>query len=162
MKAITIHQPWASAIALGLKHFETRSWPTAHRGWLLIHAGKQWNKDAVRFQSEAVHHLRAAHGVDNKTVLEFEENPPLGVFVADAWLADCLPTDHLLVSPQEKFFGDFSPGRFAWKFSYVRKFDEPVIWPGAQGIWDTTHYLTRWSKDLDSRRKEAAIASQRP
>ncbi len=28
MKAITIHQPWATLIALGEKRFETRSWGT--------------------------------------------------------------------------------------------------------------------------------------
>ena len=27
MKAITLHQPWASLIACGLKTIETRDWP---------------------------------------------------------------------------------------------------------------------------------------
>ena len=40
MKAITLHQPWASAIALGRKTYETRSQPTRYRGLLAIHAGK--------------------------------------------------------------------------------------------------------------------------
>lgn len=38
MKAITIWQPYAQAIVLGLKKFETRSWPTKYRGKLAIHA----------------------------------------------------------------------------------------------------------------------------
>ena len=41
MKAITIWQPYASAIAVGLKHYETRSWPTKHRGPLAIHSAKK-------------------------------------------------------------------------------------------------------------------------
>ena len=40
MKAITILQPFATLIASGEKHFETRSWKTDYRGPLLIHAGK--------------------------------------------------------------------------------------------------------------------------
>lgn len=40
MKAITIWQPWASAIAHGLKGIETRSWGTKYRGLLAIHAAK--------------------------------------------------------------------------------------------------------------------------
>lgn len=36
MKAISLHQPWASMIASGKKTIETRSWPTAYRGDLLI------------------------------------------------------------------------------------------------------------------------------
>lgn len=40
MKALSLHQPWASCIALGLKRIETRGWKTAHRGPLAIHASK--------------------------------------------------------------------------------------------------------------------------
>ncbi len=41
MKAITIRQPWASLVALGVKTVETRSWHTRYRGPLAIHAGLQ-------------------------------------------------------------------------------------------------------------------------
>jgi len=40
MKAITIHQPYASLIACGAKIYETRSWATKYRGKIAIHAGK--------------------------------------------------------------------------------------------------------------------------
>ncbi len=40
MKALTIQQPWASLIIIGVKRFEYRSWKTSYRGPLLIHAGK--------------------------------------------------------------------------------------------------------------------------
>lgn len=36
IKAISLHQPWASMIAQGSKTIETRNWPTNHRGDLLI------------------------------------------------------------------------------------------------------------------------------
>jgi hypothetical protein len=38
MKAISLSQPWASAIALDLKSIETRSWQTKYRGRIAIHA----------------------------------------------------------------------------------------------------------------------------
>lgn len=40
LRAVTLWQPWASLAALGLKQYETRSWRTAYRGPLLIHAAK--------------------------------------------------------------------------------------------------------------------------
>jgi len=43
MKALTIHQPWAWAIAQGHKDVENRTWSTSHRGDLLIHAGKTFD-----------------------------------------------------------------------------------------------------------------------
>lgn len=36
MQAISIHQPYASLIATGIKKIEHRSWKTKHRGNLLI------------------------------------------------------------------------------------------------------------------------------
>lgn len=39
MKALTLHQPWASLVALGVKTVETRGWATSYRGPLAIHAG---------------------------------------------------------------------------------------------------------------------------
>ena len=39
MKALTVLQPYAWAIVTGLKKIENRTWPTSHRGELLIHAG---------------------------------------------------------------------------------------------------------------------------
>jgi len=36
MKAVSIKQPWASLIAVGIKTLEIRQWPTEHRGPLLI------------------------------------------------------------------------------------------------------------------------------
>ncbi len=41
MKALTLWQPWASLIALGVKTIETRSWSTDYRGPLAIHAAKR-------------------------------------------------------------------------------------------------------------------------
>ncbi|WP_193188849.1 ASCH domain-containing protein [Nisaea sediminum] len=49
MKALTIHQPWADAIAYGHKPVENRSWPTSYRGPLLIHAGLTWSDDGAAF-----------------------------------------------------------------------------------------------------------------
>lgn len=39
MKAITIKQPWASLICVGIKDIENRTWRTNFRGRVLIHAG---------------------------------------------------------------------------------------------------------------------------
>jgi hypothetical protein len=38
MKALSLHQPWASLIGLGVKTIETRSWSTKYRGPLAVHA----------------------------------------------------------------------------------------------------------------------------
>lgn len=47
LPALTLKQPWASAIFLG-KDVENRSWPTDYRGPLIIHAGKTTDPRAYR------------------------------------------------------------------------------------------------------------------
>jgi ASCH domain len=47
MIAITIRQPWASLIVAGIKPVENRSWPTRHRGPLLVHAGARVDPDGL-------------------------------------------------------------------------------------------------------------------
>ena len=39
MKVLSLLQPWASLVVMGIKTVETRSWSTNYRGSLLIHAG---------------------------------------------------------------------------------------------------------------------------
>jgi hypothetical protein len=41
MKAISLKQPWANMIANGQKTIETRTWPTKHRGEILIVSSKK-------------------------------------------------------------------------------------------------------------------------
>jgi hypothetical protein len=38
--ALSLKQPWAALVVLGLKTIEVRSWPTARRGRILIHAAR--------------------------------------------------------------------------------------------------------------------------
>jgi hypothetical protein len=45
MRALSLWQPHAQAIALGLKPWETRDWPTRYRGPLAIHGAKRlWHE----------------------------------------------------------------------------------------------------------------------
>lgn len=48
MKTITIKQPWATLIAKGYKEYEFRTWKTKYRGEILIHAGKNIDKKAMK------------------------------------------------------------------------------------------------------------------
>jgi hypothetical protein len=47
MRALSVRQPWAWAIVTGLKPVENRTWPTAYRGPVLIHAGQTVERDEI-------------------------------------------------------------------------------------------------------------------
>lgn len=48
MKAISIRQPWAQLIVLGIKDIENRSWRTKYRGKVIVHASLKVDWKAVK------------------------------------------------------------------------------------------------------------------
>lgn len=48
-RALSIRQPWAWLIVNGYKDVENRSWTTKIRGWIGIHAGLKFDKDAYEW-----------------------------------------------------------------------------------------------------------------
>lgn len=142
IKAISIWQPWAQAIALGLKRFETRHWATRYRGPLLVHASKRWNAEMEERQEWLGENLREMVGPHTDLVLEFNAVPVLGAIVAIADLVECSPTiDAVKFSGSldqriELMLGDFTVGRFAWQIENVRRLPQPVPCRGQQGLFD--------------------------
>ncbi|MFO0843276.1 MAG: ASCH domain-containing protein [Gemmataceae bacterium] len=47
MRCLSVRQPFAELILSGEKRREYRSWRTSHRGPLLIHAGKEVDREAL-------------------------------------------------------------------------------------------------------------------
>jgi hypothetical protein len=122
IRAISLYQPWASLIALGAKKFETRSWYTAYRGPLAIHAGKNPNYLALVYDTPEF-----MNAFDGRP----PESLPLGAFVCTCTLADCLQAE--TVPPDA--FGDYAPGRWAWSLKDVLILPEPIHARGQQGFW---------------------------
>ena len=84
IKAISLHQPYASLIAMGLKKFETRSWGTNYRGKLVICAAQ---KNTLQQQSNY-------EDLASSLLLDLTVQPwsslPLGMAIAVVDLTDCI------------------------------------------------------------------------
>jgi activating signal cointegrator 1 len=123
MKALSLTQPWASAIALGIKHWETRSWPTSYRGEVCIHASKKFPAWAKEFAEDMGLNLGSL---------------PIGCIVCVCDLTECRQTATLApsLSEVETKWGDFAPERYAFRLENVRVLREPVPASGALGFWN--------------------------
>lgn len=126
MKCISLWQPWASAIAWELKRIETRSWrpPDNLIGQrIAIHAAKRWTAAE-----------RDAYAALCPPGLPM----PLGCIVACATLAEVCRTEFMAdrITAQEKSFGDYTPGRFAWMLTGITRLVTPVPVRGRQGFFD--------------------------
>lgn len=132
MKAISLLQPWASLLIMGVKTIETRSWQTAYRGSLLIHASKGKKGNVLCKQGVLREHI------PDFTAL------PFGAIIGTATLQDIVPVEmlHLPVAAiaartlEEKAFGDDTRGRYAWLFTNPLPLEAPIYIGGSLGLWD--------------------------
>ncbi len=132
MKAISLLQPWASLVVMGVKTIETRSWGTKHRGPILIHAsmGKAGN-------------IFAEEMYFKKYVPAFNKLP-FGAIIGKATITNVMRIEHLnmpdeiinRLTMEEKAFGDYSEGRYAWILEDHIKFKNPVPARGTLSIWE--------------------------
>jgi len=130
-KALSLLQPWASLVIMGLKKIETRVWSTTYRGTLLIHASMGKGGSLV-----AENELIKKHVPDFKSL-------PFGYIIGQVELTDIVRVGELglrsdvidKLSLEEKAFGN-DPGRFAWLFSEAVAFDEPIPATGRLGLWE--------------------------
>ncbi|HHW26529.1 MAG TPA: ASCH domain-containing protein [Firmicutes bacterium] len=133
MRVISIRQPWAMLVALGAKRRETRSWYTAYRGPIAIHASA-----AMPVRSKAACSLPLVKDVLSRAGYESWRDMPRGAIIAVGRLTDVqdISPENTPPSP-ELDFGDYTPGRFQWVLSDVRLLPEPIPAKGALGLWRT-------------------------
>jgi hypothetical protein len=142
MKAITLVQPYATLIALGYKHYETRGWQTSLRGPLAIHAGlgtQTWARQVCE-TDPIIRDILTRHNLTFETL-------PRGRVLAIAQVSEMLrivsvahaDSPHEVapsqLTPEERACGDYTPGRWAWALGQVQVLAEPVACSGAQSIW---------------------------
>lgn len=160
IKAITLTQPWATLLAIGGKHFETRSWKTDYRGPLVIHAAKtmpRYAKDFIAY-SRTCHEWLVNNDIRIGPLARPESWIPMGQVVARTFLVACVqvneytkthgawidpvrgPSYHIVLppNPPELEFGDYSDGRWVWVLDETQALPEPIPAKGAQGLWNWT------------------------
>ncbi len=140
MPALTLWQPWASLIAFGLKPYETRSQPAPRRllgRRIAIHAALR--RPAFGEITPEIHHAMAGL-TGNPTWFDLL---PYGAVVCIAVLEDIAPAPRV---PADAF-GDYGPGRWAWKFVDIHPLRPPVPARGSRLYgwpWDVPETVDLW------------------
>lgn len=125
MKVITIKQPFATLIAEGFKEYEFRTWKTKYCGDILIHAGKEIDKEAMkRFSYLGL-------------------NYPVGCIIARATITDCVYVDESLKEELKKkdpkvyqgVIQNSTKKEYGFKLTDVEKIP-PIYIKGQLGLWN--------------------------
>lgn len=124
MKVITIKQPWAEMIVLGIKDIENRTWRTNFRGRILVHAAK-----TIVPYSEIINYypLPAARNA----IREIQNQSPTCItsaIIGSVEIADCV-RNHPSEWAEE--------GVWNWVLSNPIKYDKPITSiNGKLSIWE--------------------------
>lgn len=162
MKALTLYQPWATLVAHGLKQWETRSyqppWRNNEPTLLAIHSGMRWDIELqmIRDNPPFCDALVCEHckgegilitGKKQTTCADCEgigDKPvPFGCVLAVATVRSVMDTTAWMrefctrgADDREYCFGDYSPGRYAWHLTDVRRLPHPIPCRGFQRVWN--------------------------
>lgn len=133
MKTITIKTLWAVLIMLHQKSFETRTWAPGYRGKLAIHASKSLSPlEKKLFYTEPFYSVFRHYGYTRPEDLK----KYCGKVIATCYFTGAYKTEQIEVSEQERAFGDFSEGRYAWRLEGVMPLETPVAVRGQLGLWN--------------------------
>ncbi len=124
MKALTIKQPWATLIMQGDKRFEFRSWQTKYRGELLIHAGKNVDKEALK-----------------RLAKYLPKELPYGKILGKVNLVDCVKVspefkEELLKENKDIYTESSFQEKFGWQITDAEAFEEAIEAKGHLSLWE--------------------------
>jgi len=144
MKALTLSQPWATAIARGHKRVETRGWhPADNPGVLAIASG---NKNMTGSQREIAEGFFGDIAFPRRSIL------------AVAQVRGFARTEEIVgsLSEEEIDLGDYRTGRWAWRLGEIVTLARPIemypveLKPGAKKrlpgmlqLWDLPYVFER-------------------
>ena len=131
MRVLSLLQPWASLIVMGIKTIETRRWQTAHRGPLLIHASQRKAGAMIAAEPPIARHIP-----------DFSKLP-LGAIIGQVTLTDIILVNDLHLSKtaiaqqslELNTFGDETLNRYAWLLEDAIMFDKPIPARGHLHLW---------------------------
>ena len=144
MKAITVKQPWASLIALGIKPIENRTWklPEKYKGQtVLIHASASWDQYAD-FTDQ---HLREMQEKGFKF-----EKCVTGVIIGSVKFTDCVINHPSIWAEKSNTVYQLAPDEtdedypkpiYNWVLANPIIFPEPIRAKGKLSFWDYPNIL---------------------
>jgi len=136
LRCISLHQPYASAVALGLKKIETRNRPTFVTGLIGIHAAKLSNQ-SLRDRFYQFCGVPLVGNAFKVAGMQDFDNLPFGKIVAVAELVESVNTEMVRrnLSVPEFLFGDYDNGRHAWILKEIRPIARPIPAKGKRGFF---------------------------
>jgi hypothetical protein len=133
---LTVRQPWAQLIVVGVKRVENRSRATNYRGRVWIHSSlklacRSWSH-LFKISGPAIEPDEELTLKKDGTVLPAFADLALGAVIGSIEIYDCSEIDD--VSPRADL-GHFAGGPWCWMLSNPSRLNKPIFVKGALGLW---------------------------
>lgn len=135
---LSMHQPWASLLVMGIKTVEGRSWYTAHRGRLWIAStAKAPEKEEITFVEQQYKDMY-------DRFIEFPESYPSGALLGCVDVVDCVTQDEY-----QKMDGDRSESGSEFVFVCENAMELLIKVPvkGKHKIWKLEQQMHKLAKN---------------
>ena len=154
LPALTMTEPWCSLMAEQQKWIETRTWRTTYHGPVALHAASTLPRDldALCQQEHFYEALALSHFRGGRWTF------PVKHVLAIGMLDEVLPTEAIQVSEQERAFGNYRAGRYAWRFSAIYRLNTPLRARGSLSLWQWTPPESFWQEIQEA--YDAVLAKQ--
>ena len=123
---------------------------------LAIHA----SKTRAKLFHDIVNHPDIKAALESAGINDPAAQLPLGAIIGAVELIDCIPTDAAVgesVENREYEFGDYRPGRVAWRLAGAVQLQKPLPFTGRVGVFEADIPL---NIDLELAAKMAMKAEQ--
>ena len=151
MRLLSLWEPWATLMALGVKTIETRSWNTAYTGPLAIHASAGglthpdlWNLcSEPDFKKALAPHVPAfaylSGGPTRALQRHLVDSFPRGKILCVVNLIEGVRTEKIWDSypelrAKEEPFGNYEPLRYGWVTGMIGTLKNPIPYKAKQGL----------------------------
>lgn len=139
MKTLTVKQPWASLIVVGIKDVENRTWPTKFRGRVLIHASAgRAKKFKINLSDEQM--LAAFKDISQQAIYgKFD----FGAIIGSVEIVDCVINHSSIwaektdILTDEDGFPKYGDKIYNWVLANPILFNDPIFnVKGRLSFWD--------------------------
>lgn len=133
---LSVRQPWADLIVAGIKPFENRTWPCAHRGPLLIHAGKAWGLQEQNARHSLMEIAIKTNDLRRQHILMGVESR-LGGLVGSCVMRSCIHEDKWFSGGGLAYDGveQWFVGPYGYALTGAKYFHQIIPYRGQQGLF---------------------------
>lgn len=135
-KALSIKQPYASLIALGIKDIENRTWKTNFRGRIYIHASGIFDKtfdDRLSGAMYQEYHKQTRLYLNKQSIsydyriVEFYHEQPKSAIIGEVDIIDCIINHNSIWAEESNIDLCDTKTTYNWVLANPVMYDKPIL-----------------------------------